>query len=46
MAGRLRVTIIRHRELLFFFLILLLFIPLTFCKPAAPRKWTFLIAAQ
>ena len=48
MAGRLRITqSIRHRELLYFFLIFLLFLSLmTRCKPAAPRKWTFPIGAQ
>src|ERR1700676_3015222 len=47
MAGRLRNTrSIWYRELLFFFLILLLFFPLNPCEPAAPRKWTFPTSAQ
>ena len=45
MAGRLRSKrSIWYRDLLFFFLILLLFFPLNPSKPTAPRKWTFPIS--
>ena len=42
MAGRLRNTLKNgNGRLLLFFLILLLFYPMTQCKPSAPREWTF-----
>ncbi len=46
-CGALRITLsIRYRGLLLYFLILLLFYPMTQCKLSAPRERTFPMNAQ